>query len=86
MQAWIRIGQPLEPVISDYKRIFDAWEDGGVCGFVFGRTLFSDSQGQFTIPALSRRSRSYAGSSRLPGRSFMMQIPMVLQREDYGGG
>ena len=45
MHAWIRIGQPLEPVISDYKCIFDAWEDGGACGFVFGRTLFSDLQG-----------------------------------------
>ena len=23
MQAWMRIGQPLEPVMSDYKRILD---------------------------------------------------------------
>ena len=28
LEAWIRIGQPLEPVMDDYKRIFDAWEAG----------------------------------------------------------
>ena len=51
LQAWIRIGQPLEPVMNDYERIFDAWEAGGIKGFVFGRTLFdADAQalGQFT--------------------------------------
>ena len=36
LQAWIRIGQPLEPVMNDYERIFDAWEAGGIKGFVFG--------------------------------------------------
>ena len=30
MQAWMRIGQPLEPVMNDYDRIFDAWEAGGI--------------------------------------------------------
>ena len=30
LQPWIRIGQPLEPVMNDYERIFDAWEAGGI--------------------------------------------------------
>ena len=66
MQAWMRIGQPLEPVMSDYKRIFDAWEDGGVRGFVFGRTLFSDSQGQFTIPAFASNPQVYRDRGLVP--------------------
>ena len=51
LTPWIRIGQPLEAVMDDYQRIFDAWEDGGIRGLVFGRLLFTDSQGGFTIPA-----------------------------------
>lgn len=49
---WIRIGQPLEVVMDDYARTFDAWEAGGIRGVVFGRLLFSDGSGQFTVPAL----------------------------------
>ena len=41
MQAWMRIGQPLEPVMSDYKRIFDAWAEGGVDGLAIGPLAFS---------------------------------------------
>ena len=59
LQAWIRIGQPLEPVMNDYERIFDAWEAGGIKGFVFGRTLFADTQGQFTIPAFPSNPQAY---------------------------
>ena len=66
MQAWMRIGQPLEPVINDYERIFDAWEDGGVRGFVFGRTLFADSQGQFTIPAFASNPQVYRDRGLVP--------------------
>ena len=59
LQAWIRIGQPLEPVMNDYERIFDAWEAGGIKGFVFGRTLFADTQGQFTVPAFPSNPQAY---------------------------
>ena len=48
---WIRIGQPLEAVMDDYERIFDAWEEGGIRGLVFGRLLFDDGYGNYTIPA-----------------------------------
>ena len=51
LTPWIRIGQPLEAVLSDYECIFDAWEQGGIRGLVFGRLLFADEQGQYTIPA-----------------------------------
>ena len=51
LTPWIRIGQPLEDVIDDYERIFDAWEAGGIRGIVFGRLLFTDEAGGFTIPA-----------------------------------
>ena len=51
LTAWIRIGQPLEAVVDDYERIFDAWDRGGIRGLVFGRLFFADDQGQFTVPA-----------------------------------
>ena len=44
------------------KRIFDAWEVGGIKGFVFGRTLFADAEGQFTIPAFSFQPASLSQS------------------------
>jgi hypothetical protein len=55
----MRIGQPLEPVMEDHPRIFDAWEHGGVRGLVFGRLLFTDAQGQPTIPAFVSRPEAY---------------------------
>lgn len=51
LQPWIRIGQPLEAVVDDYERIFDAWQEGGIRGLVFGRLLFADDKGGFTVPA-----------------------------------
>ena len=51
LTPWIRIGQPLEAVIDNSENIFPAWEEGGIRGLVFGRLLFADDQGQFTIPA-----------------------------------
>lgn len=59
LKPWIRIGQPLEPVMNDYKRIFDAWEAGGICGFVLGRMLFEDERGQFTTPAFPSNPQIY---------------------------
>lgn len=48
LKLWMRIGQPLEPVMSSYKSIFDAWESGGVCGLVLGRMHFEGNIPAFT--------------------------------------
>ena len=59
LEPWVRIGQPLEAVMDDYKRIFDAWEAGGVRGLVFGRLVFADEKGAFTIPAFPSKIEAY---------------------------
>lgn len=59
LEAWMRIGQPLEEVMNDYERIFDAWETGGVRGLVFGRPLFRDEEGGHTIPAFPAKPEAY---------------------------
>ncbi|MEE2658692.1 MAG: hypothetical protein VX733_09335 [Candidatus Latescibacterota bacterium] len=59
LEPWIRIGQPLENVIEDYERIFDAWEEGGIRGMVFGRLLFADEAGGFTTPAFATNPEPY---------------------------
>jgi hypothetical protein len=46
LEAWIRFGQPLDPVIDDYPRIFDAWEVLGIRGIVVGRMLVRDDAGR----------------------------------------
>lgn len=45
MEAWIFVHNPLERYITDYKRIFDAWQDGGVTGIVVGYLHFELDDG-----------------------------------------
>src|SRR6476619_6351183 len=40
LELWMRLGQPLEPVLADTERILDAWQSGGVRGLVVGRLTF----------------------------------------------
>lgn len=40
LEIWMRVGQPLEPVLGDQDRILDAWQAGGVRGVVVGRLAF----------------------------------------------
>src|SRR5215210_865992 len=40
LELWMRLGQPLEPVLADHERILDAWQSGGVRGLVVGRLAF----------------------------------------------
>ena len=74
LQAWMRIGKPLEPVMNDYEKIFDAWETGGVSGFAFGRTLFADDQGSFTVPIFPSNPQAYRN------RGLESQIPAIGRR------
>ena len=49
MKCWIFVHAPIqlwiERWLSDYKRVFDAWEDGGVTGIVVGRLGFTEADG-----------------------------------------
>jgi hypothetical protein len=47
LQSWMRFGQPIETVLNDYRRVFDAWEVMGVRGIVVGRLLFRDENGSY---------------------------------------
>ena len=40
LELWMRVGQPLEPVLADQERLLDVWQSGGVRGLVIGRLLF----------------------------------------------
>lgn len=53
MIPWIFTHSPLEHWIYDYRRTFDAWEDGGVRGIVFGYLRFAQEDGTAipTFPA-----------------------------------
>ena len=45
--------------MEDYRRVFDAWEAGGIRGLVFGRLLFADDDGNFTVPAFESSLEPY---------------------------
>ena len=67
MEVWMRIGQPLEPVMEDYERIFDAWEAGGVRGLVVGRLVLADGEGGFTVPLFPVEPEAYRKRGMEPG-------------------
>ena len=45
MVPWIFVHDPLEHWLADYRRIFDAWQDGGVRGIAVGRLWFRQEDG-----------------------------------------
>ncbi len=51
MDCWIFVHAPvenwIERWIDNYKRVFDAWEDGGVRGIVVGRLQFRQPDGAY---------------------------------------
>jgi hypothetical protein len=77
LEAWMRIGQPLEDVMNDYQRIFDAWEAGGVCGLVVGRLFFrADDAGSAdyyrrgnVVPAFRPKPQAYYDRGMEPGQA-----------------
>ena len=61
MVPWIFIHARFEQRMADYKRIFDAWEDGGVRGIAVGRMFFVQEDGSYipTFPADPKVYESY---------------------------
>ena len=59
MKCWIFVFNPLERYMADYRRIFSAWEDGGVRGIVVGRMFFMQDDGT-TVPAFPQDPKAYA--------------------------
>ena len=62
MKCWIFVFNPLERYMADYRRIFDAWQDGGVTGIVVGRMFFmrDDAAGaDGTVPAFPQDPTAY---------------------------
>jgi hypothetical protein len=63
MTPWMFILNPFErwePLLTDYKRIFDLWEEGGVRGIVVGRLVFTSPDGT-TMPTFPADPQIYAG-------------------------
>ena len=79
LKPWMRIGQPLENVLQDYERVLDAWDAGGIRGLVFGRLVFADAQGEFTIPAFPGKIAAYEVS--LDGTPTEVRI-LILGNDD----
>src|SRR5687767_9744202 len=48
LELYMRVGQPLEPVLADLDRTLDAWQSGGVKGLVIGRLVFEGSHLAYT--------------------------------------
>ncbi len=42
LRVWMDVMRHLEPVMASYRRLFDAWEAGGVDGLVIGPMVFED--------------------------------------------
>lgn len=59
--AWMRINNPLERYMADYRRTFDAWQEGGVRGIAIGRMYFVQPDGSTlpTFPADPNVYRKY---------------------------
>lgn len=65
MRPWIFIHDPLEHWMADYRRTFDAWEEGGICGLVLGYLHFwQDGGGR--IPVFDPDPKIYAGFGVTP--------------------
>ena len=58
MIGWIFMQDPLERWMANYKQTFDAWEDGGVRGIVFGYLRFKQENGT-TIPIFAADPKVY---------------------------
>ena len=79
MTPWMFILNPFErwePLLAEYKRIFDLWEEGGVRGIVVGRLVFTSPDGT-TIPTFPADPEVYASF----GVSPPPEAPRDLEKE-----
>ncbi len=65
MVPWIFVHDPLERWMADYKRIFDAWAEGGVRGLVFGYMQFKQDDGT-TIPSFASDPKVFEAFGETP--------------------
>ena len=80
MEAWIFMHDPFERWMADYKRIFDAWEDGGLTGIVVGRLNFYQDDGTF-VPTFASDPDVY----RDFGVSPPEETPRDPEKERFSG-
>ena len=93
MESWIFLHIPIEDWqerwISNYERIFDAWQAGGIAGLGFGRLLFADDNGGFTVPAyrsdpeIFRRRGIELAATDAPLNADKENWPMTDLRVDW---
>ena len=76
MDAWIFVHDPLEHWMANHKQIFDAWQDGGVCGIVFGYLWFMQDDGT-RIPTFAPDPQIYGSL----GVSPPPQLPRDPEKE-----
>ena len=79
MTSWMFILNPFErwaPLLEDYKRVFDLWEEGGVRGIVVGRLVFTNADGT-TMPTFPADPEVYAAFGVSPPPA----APRDLDRE-----
>lgn len=88
LSLWMRFGQPLEPVIEDYERVFDGWQEGGVTGVVFGRLLFVTESGTTASfdpnPAIYREmgvESPEPPDEKLPGKRKLLEAALTNAKE-----
>jgi hypothetical protein len=74
--AWIFVHSPLEFWLSDFKRTFDAWEEGGVRGIAVGYLRFVQADGS-TIPTFPADERVYRAYGVAPPEAS----PRDLEKE-----
>ena len=58
MIGWIFMQDPLERWMASYKQTFDAWEEGGIRGIVFGYLRFKQGNGT-SIPIFAANPKVY---------------------------
>lgn len=92
MQCWMFCHVPLEHWnerwIANYKTMFDAWEDGGVTGIVFGRMRFllPDGSSRRAYPPDPRVFESFSVSPPEPEEYDLVRVKVMHRILDDAAG